>query len=132
MKEDKEFGPVMELVAGCPFNNFEKCKGENCAFFVKTFYKDPDSARECVIRSSFFHQMNANMVLLLALGTRTSSSSDPSLGPLFAQRVAELIGDFLRSLDGLLVHPKTADSTKLNIRTLKSQILEQLKTFAGP
>lgn len=131
MKENKEFGPVMELVAGCPFTNFEKCKGEKCAFFVKTFSKDPDDARDCILRSLFFHQMCSNMVFLLERGI-PSNSRDPSLGPLFSQRVAELIGDFLRNLDGLLIHPKTADSTKENIRVLKLKILEQVKTFAEP
>ena len=131
MKEDKEIGPVVELVAGCPFTGFEKCKGEKCVFFVKTFLEDPESARECIIRATFFHQMCSNMVLLLERGSHTATSQDPSLGPLFSQRIAELIGDFLRSLDGLLAHPNTVESTKDNVRILKLEILGQLKIFAG-
>lgn len=132
MKEDKELGPVVELIAGCPFTNFAKCKGAKYAFFVKTFANDPESARECIIRSIFFHQMYSNIILLLERGSHTVTSRALSLGQLYSQRIAELIGDCLRKLDGLLVPPKTAESLKDNISVSKLEILEQLKIFAGP
>ena len=129
MKEDKEFDPVMELAAGCPFINFEKCQGGKCIFFVKTFSNDPDDARDCIFRSSYLLQLTSSLALELASVSDILNNKQLSPRQIFATRFVESIGDSFRKLDGLLAHPKTSDSLKATIRELKLKLLEQVKIF---
>lgn len=130
MKEDEKLGPVEELSAGCPFAGFEKCRGERCAFFVKTFSDDPDDARECIIRSAFALQLQLNLAVQLQSATHLCNNRSRPGGDVFALRAVESFRSSLLKLDGLLAHPKTGYKLKQRIRELKSGLLALLKTFS--
>ncbi len=116
------------MLAGCPFSGFGPCQAEKCVFFVAV---PPDlKERACVITASYVFQSMKDVLETTVFLERTLEKDGILPKSHVAAQVAESLVGCLDRLDGIYGHPKTDESLKELIRTLKGQIRYRLETFA--